>query len=103
MFKVNKGHSVTLGGQVFKSGKRLPEGRDYSTLILLGVVSEIKEKKPDFGKFGYEPSIVTITREKVKNEKAMQAKKKAARAKAKLPKKKKDTSNKPATPKVKGG
>ena len=102
MFKVNNGHSVTLGGLEFKSGRTLPAGRDYSSLILLGVVIETKHtesgarKTAIEEKFGYEPSMIKITREKVKKEKAIQTAAKIKRKKDKEPKE-------PKKPKAKGG
>lgn len=80
MFKVAKGHTVTLSRQVFKSGALLPNGRDYSTLIDLGVVVQTIPVKPEFPI--NEPSIVKITRDKVKKTKREQAGEKKKRAKA---------------------
>jgi len=91
MFKVANYHSVTLARQVFKSGARLPANRDYSTLIDLGVVIEVPEQKPAFPT--NEPSIVKITRDKVKRAKTEQAKAKKNRA---VVKKKASAKKKPA-------
>ena len=78
MYVVAKGHSITLSRQVFKSGALLPNSRDYSTLIDLGAVIEMIPTKPAFAID--EPSIVTITRDKVKGIKSEQAKAKKTRA-----------------------
>lgn len=94
MYIVARGHSVTLSNQHFKSGALLPNNRDYSTLIDMGVVVQMTPTKPAFPTD--EPSIVTITRNKVKNIKATQAseKKQRAVAKKKASAKKKTTKKK---------
>lgn len=98
MFKVADFHQVTLSSQLFKSGRTLPDNRDYSTLIQMGVVVEVADREPQYPV--NEPSIVTITRNKVqraKNEQAdaknnrIAAKKKASSKKKVSSKKKKFT------------
>jgi len=86
MYYVSIGHTVTLNKVLFKAGKPLPAGRDYSALVTLGMVTKAipEPVKP------YEPSIVKIQRDKRNKAKKEQAKgkkeriaaKKAAKAKA---------------------
>lgn len=82
MFYVNKGYTLKFGGVAFTAGKRLPDNRDYSALIRLGMVSQTLPKPaPKPG--DYEPSIVKIQRDKRNKIKKEQGKAKAKRAKDK--------------------
>ncbi len=77
MFFVNTDYELKFGGVAFKAGKRLPDNRDYSALIRLGMVTETKAPPPPKD---YEPSIVKIQRDKRNTLKGQQAKAKNKRA-----------------------
>lgn len=80
MYVVTRLNEVVLSRQTFKAGTILPENRDYSALIDLGIVEKVANKtvSPPI----IEPSITTITMKKVKKMKKKQKKEKEQRQKA---------------------